>query len=219
MRVSGGGLQANGRSSFRQACASHGRDDGLLSGTLQDAGLNAESVALPVEIERKFLVASDAWRAQPGRGRHIRQGYIIGTDQVSVRVRIVDDAICTLTTKLPRCGMSRFEFENDLMPSEARALIGACEGAVIDKIRYEVMAGADLWEIDVFRGDNEGLVVAEIELRREDQEFIRPSWLGREVTGIARYQNSSLAKRPWTLWPKQPGEVRAEASYRAGGAA
>lgn len=167
---------------------------------------------MPVEIERKFLVAGDAWKAEACSGRRIRQGYIIGTDRVSVRVRIVDDSVCTLTTKLPRCGMSRFEFENDLSPSEARALLGACEDAIIDKIRYEATVGGHLWEIDVFRGDNEGLVVAEIELRSEDQEFARPAWLGKEVTGIARYQNSALVKRPYKIWPKA-GEVQAEAAY------
>lgn len=167
---------------------------------------------MPVEIERKFLVASDAWKADARPGQHFQQGYIIGTDRVSVRVRIVDDSVCTLTTKLPRCGMSRFEFENDLSPSEARALLGACEGAIIDKTRYEVMVGGNLWEVDVFGGENDGLVVAEIELRSEDQAFVRPAWLGREVTGIARYQNSALVKRPYKRWPKV-GDARAEASY------
>lgn len=157
---------------------------------------------MPVEIERKFLVKSDAWRAQAGQGRHLRQGYIVGTDRVSVRVRIVDDATCTLTTKLPRCGMSRFEFENELSPSEASALLGACEGAIIEKVRYEVRIEGDLWEIDVFHGENEGLIVAEIELRSETQAFVRPAWLGREVTGIGRYQNSALVKRPYRHWPR-----------------
>lgn len=163
---------------------------------------------MPIEIERKFLVSGDAWLADADRGQHIQQGYIIGTDRVSVRVRLVNDSICTLTTKLPRCGMSRFEFENELTLAEARTLIAVCEGAVIDKIRYTLRFGGNLWEVDVFRGRNEGLVVAEIELRSEDQEFARPAWLGREVTGIGRYQNSALVKRPFQSWPGH-GEAHA----------
>ena len=164
---------------------------------------------MPVEIERKFLVKSNAWRPLADRGKRIRQGYIANTDKASVRVRIIDGVSATLTTKLPRNGMSRFEFEHDISLHEATTLLELCDGLVIDKTRYCVNVGAGLWEIDVFANANTGLVVAEIELADEEQPVALPDWLGPEVTGDPRYQNSMLVRRPYRTWDERVTNVAA----------
>ena len=157
---------------------------------------------MPIEIERKYLVADSSWRAAVDRSCLLRQAYFTTADKVSVRVRIIDEERAALTVKLPKSGLSRYEFEQDLSLREAHSLMELHDGHEIMKLRHEFTHGGHVWEIDDYKGDNEGLVIAEIELSREDEIFLRPPWLGKEVTGVARYQNSMLALRPYQSWPE-----------------
>lgn len=173
-------------------------------------GYRAES-SMAVEIERKFLVENESWRAGAGEGRLIRQGYLASTEQTSVRVRIADGRKATLTVKVPRTGLSRFEFENEIALHEANTLLDLCPGDVVEKRRFQIPHGGLTWEIDVYRGHNEGLVVAEVELDREDRRIERPRWLGREITGDERFQNSRLAERPFATWSRPEREREQQA--------
>jgi len=146
------------------------------------------------EIERKFLVAGNAWQAGARRAREIVQGYVALDGLASVRVRIVDGAHATLTIKSRAAEIRRREFEYQIPLADAGVLLELRTGAIIEKVRYELACGALTWEIDVFSGENEGLVIAEIELDHEDQAFERPAWLGEEITSNDRYYNASLAK-------------------------
>ncbi len=159
--------------------------------------------AVSIEIERKFLVANEAWRQAADQGVEIVQGYLVNVNQCSVRVRMRSDGVCTLTTKLPHSGFSRYEFEHTIDQDTARDLMSRCGEAVVDKVRYKIEIDGLVWEIDAFKGLNAGLTVAEVELEREDQPFTRPDWLGEEVTGTARYQNSMLARHPYRDWPER----------------
>lgn len=145
-----------------------------------------------LEIERKFLVASlsDCLRGATS-SLHIAQGYISRDPARTVRVRIKGSR-GFLTIKGLTHGCSRFEWEKEIPLEEAEALLGLCEGSVIDKTRYLVPWGGKTFEVDVFHGAHEGLVVAEIELQSESEDFERPSWLGLEVTGDPQYYNSNL---------------------------
>jgi adenylate cyclase len=170
---------------------------------------------MATEIERKFLVAGDAWRADAHAVVPMTQGYL--NDQAamdetahgraamraSVRVRIAGDR-AFLNLKSRELGGSRQEFDYPIPVDDARALMALCVGGTIDKRRHMVRHGVHLWEIDEFLGDNAGLVVAEIELDSVDEPFERPHWLGVEVTGLARYYNLALASRPFSHW--NPGE-------------
>ena len=157
---------------------------------------------MALEIERKFLVAGEFKSLAVSHSR-ITQGYISSASGRTVRVRIRGDK-GFLTIKGPSGlgGLCRFEWEKEIPVSEAESLMALCEPGVIDKTRWLVPAGDGVhtWEVDEFHGDNDGLVVAEIELRSEDDEFEKPSWLGEEVTGDRRYYNSMLAKRPFRTW-------------------
>ena len=148
---------------------------------------------MPIEIERKFLVVGDGWRGAIVRSRAIRQGYVGQSDHASVRLRRIDDqAVITIKSREP--GMRRAEFEYPIPPEDADAMLGfACGDRLIDKTRYEVEHQGALWEVDVFHGRLEGLIIAEIELQREDQEVVSPDWIGREVTHDPRYYNDALA--------------------------
>lgn len=158
---------------------------------------------MPIEIERKFLLAESSWRDAADGGRRLRQAYLVIEDNISVRVRIIDETGATLAVKLPKSGLSRFEFEREISVREAETMIELCGGQEISKIRYQLEHEGSLWEVDDYRDSNEGLVVAEIELTREDQPFTRPPWLGAEVTGVERYQNSVLAQRPFQSWSRE----------------
>jgi adenylate cyclase len=155
---------------------------------------------VPREIERKFLVRDDTWRALAGPPARMRQGYLASTDRASVRIRIVEEAGAFLTIKSAEAGLSRAEFEYEVPVAEARELLALCEGFAVDKVRHEVACGGLTFEIDVFAGENEGLVVAEIELADEAQEVPRPAWLGEEITHDRRYYNASLAAVPFRRW-------------------
>lgn len=152
------------------------------------------------EIERKFLVKgafkSEAFQAVP-----ILQGYLSSVPERNVRVRLCGSKAC-LTIKGPATadGLSRFEWEKEINTEDARELIKLCEPGFIDKVRYLVRAGKHIYEVDEFHGENEGLVVAEIELGAEDEAFVKPDWLGEEVTGDKRYYNSSLIRYPYKEW-------------------
>ena len=151
------------------------------------------------EIERKFLVAGD-FRSEVSGASHIIQGFLSSAPGRTVRVRLRDDR-GFLTVKGPAKGLTRFEWEKEIPGAEAELLLRLCEPGVIDKTRHLVPApDGHVWEVDEFHGDNEGLVVAEVELGTEDEAFVRPAWLGGEVTGDRRYYNSSLTKCPYKDW-------------------
>lgn len=154
---------------------------------------------MPLEIERKFLLSSSAWRSEVHQSYALRQGYLSSVPDRTVRVRIRGER-GILTIKGRGAGISRPEFEYDIPHDEALVLLALCEQPIIEKVRYEVKRGDHVWEIDVFEGVNEGLILAEIELGAEDEVFERPDWLGKEVSADRRYFNSSLVQKPFTSW-------------------
>ena len=155
---------------------------------------------MAIEIERKFLVASDGWKSDVTRARRLRQGYLSRSGRATVRVRIVDGREAWLTVKSANAGPSRLEFEYRVPLEDGEQLLRLCQDGVIDKARYDVPHAGLVWEVDVFAGDNAGLVLAEVELARHDQQLSFPAWIGAEVTGDRRYYNSSLAERPFLRW-------------------
>lgn len=155
---------------------------------------------MAVEIERKYLVNNDSWRASVEAQARIMQGYLANDDNASIRVR-VKGGVAYLTIKGATSGISRSEYEYPIPVEDAEAMLR--ELAVfpaIDKVRYSVRAGRHLWDLDVFAGENEGLVMAEVELGSEDEAFEMPAWAGEEVSGDARYYNVSLAQKPYKHW-------------------
>ena len=156
-----------------------------------------------IEIERKFLVKSPEFKDQATGCSHFVQGYITSPPAKTVRVRIADDkAYLTIKGSGSASGMSRFEWEMEIPGRDALALLGICEGGIIEKDRYYVPFAGHTFEVDEFFGDNEGLVMAEVELSSEDEAFEKPEWLGQEVTGDSRYYNSSLRKHPYIQWKR-----------------
>jgi adenylate cyclase len=152
-----------------------------------------------VEIERKFLLTGDGWRAL-GQPVLLRQGYLSSQRERVVRVRI-EGGQAMLTIKGQSVGASRGEWEYPIPLQDAGELLdGLCEKPLIEKYRTRVTLGDHVWEIDEFLGVNQGLVVAEIELKSEDESFDKPDWVGVEVTDDARYFNSSLIRNPFTSW-------------------
>jgi adenylate cyclase len=154
---------------------------------------------MPREIERKFLLKSDAWRSQVRRSQPMSQGYLASGGNVSVRVRIAGDE-AWLNIKAGGFVASRAEYEYPLPLDEARELLALAEGPLVEKTRHFVEHGGHTWEIDEFDGDNAGLVVAELELDSEDADFARPPWLGVEVTELRRYYNVCLVTHPYRAW-------------------
>lgn len=153
------------------------------------------------EIERKFLVKTAAWKPQ-NEGIHFKQGYLNTQKERVVRVRIEGDK-AKLTIKGVTTGVTRSEFEYVIPVEDASLLLdNLCEKPLIDKHRHAEVHGGKTWEIDVFHGDNEGLVVAEIELKSETETFVRPDWAGEEVSSDPRYFNSNLLKNPFKNWAK-----------------
>ena len=150
---------------------------------------------MPVETERKFLLASDDWQEAVRESRALRQGYLAESENASVRIRTIDDAEAVITVKSRGHGISRPEYEYSIPIEHARELLELCGGAVLEKRRHIVMHDDNRWEIDVYSGSLQGLVVAELELGAEDQHFARPVWLGREVSDDPRYFNSALARQ------------------------
>jgi len=155
------------------------------------------------EIERKFLVTG-AFHGHASTQTRIVQGYLSSAPERTVRVRITGDrAFLTIKGMGNASGASRFEWEREIPVAEANQLLGLCEPGVIDKVRFLVPVGRHTFEVDEFHGENAGLVVAELELSAEEEEFTRPDWLGAEVTGDSRYYNSMLMKAPYTRWAKR----------------
>jgi len=152
---------------------------------------------MATEIERKFLVKEGIWRNQ--KSAKYRQGYLNSAKERIVRVRTVKDK-GYLTIKGITVGASRMEFEYEIPYQEAEVLLGICERPLIEKNRYVMEEDGFDWEIDEFLGENQGLIVAEVELESEDQHFTSPDWVGEEVTGDPRYFNSNLIKNPYTKW-------------------
>jgi CYTH domain-containing protein len=151
------------------------------------------------EIERKFLVKEEAWKAL-AKGTSYRQGYLNSIKERTVRVRTIADK-GYLTVKGITTGATRSEYEYEIPAAEADAILTElCEKPLIEKNRYKIPIENHVWEIDEFFGENRGLVVAEVELTSEDQAFQKPKWIGEEVTGDPRYFNSNLIKHPFTKW-------------------
>ncbi len=157
-----------------------------------------------LEIERKFLVRGSDYKRQAYSHSHIKQGYICSGRGRTVRVRLRDDR-GFLTIKGPSFdgGLSRYEFEKEITLDEAEHLFALCEPGIIDKTRWLVKSGQHIFEVDEFHGDNDGLVMAEVELHFEDEMYEKPDFIGEEVTGDTRYYNSFLRVNPFTQWGKQ----------------
>ena len=154
-----------------------------------------------IEIERKFFVLNTSFIEQASSKKRIAQGYLNTNPDRTVRVRVKDtDGFLTIKGRSNVVGMSRFEWEQKIDLDAAQHLLQLCEPGLIDKFRYEVKVGNHLYEVDVFLGENEGLIVAEIELASEDEAFEKPDWLGLEVTGDERYYNAYLSKMPFKSW-------------------
>jgi adenylate cyclase len=154
-----------------------------------------------VEIERKFLVISDAFKSDVLRQNHIAQGYLSSVPERAVRVRIKGEkGYLTIKGKTNESGLSRFEWEKEIPVAEAKELLQLCEKGVIEKIRYEIQVGRHIFEVDEFYGENKGLIMAEVELQSETETFKKPIWLGEEVTNDNRYYNAYLSQHPFTSW-------------------
>ncbi|MDJ0982598.1 MAG: CYTH domain-containing protein [Kiloniellales bacterium] len=151
------------------------------------------------EIERKFLVAGEDWRVM-AQGTRYRQGYLSTVKERTVRVRTIDDK-GFLTVKGVSVGATRSEYEYEIPAADADEMLDdLCEKPIIEKNRYKIPIGDVTWEVDEFLGVNDGLIVAEVELRTEDQSFPKPDWIGDEVTGDPRYFNANLIARPFSTW-------------------
>ncbi|MBU3010970.1 CYTH domain-containing protein [Polaribacter vadi] len=156
---------------------------------------------MSLEIERKFLVINDEFKSEAYQKKTIKQGYLNSDKNRTVRVRIADDkAFLTIKGKTNSSGTTRFEWEKEIDKNEAEELLLLCEPSIIDKTRFLVKSEHHTYEVDEFYGDNDGLIVAEIELNSENESFKKPNWLGKEVTGNIKYYNSSISQNPFKNW-------------------
>ncbi|MEP3208835.1 MAG: CYTH domain-containing protein [Maribacter sp.] len=154
-----------------------------------------------VEIERKFLVLSDAFKKEATSITKIVQGFLNTHPERTVRIRVKGDlGFLTVKGKSNLSGTTRFEWEKQIDVLDAESLLDLCEEAVLEKMRYEIPVGKHTFEVDEFHGVNKGLCVAEIELSSEKETFLKPDWLGKEVTGNIKYYNSQLSKQPYKNW-------------------
>jgi adenylate cyclase len=154
-----------------------------------------------VEIERKFLVTSEEFKSEAITKHEITQGYLNSNPERTVRIRIKGESgFITIKGKSNETGTTRFEWETEISLLEAKPLFLLCEKGVIQKTRYEVSIGKHIFEVDEFHGDNEGLIIAEIELLNENEHFKKPDWLGKEVTNDIRYYNAYLSQNPYKNW-------------------
>ena len=156
-----------------------------------------------VEIERKFLVNSTDFKERASAKNQIAQGYLNSNPERTVRVRIKGESgFLTIKGKGNESGTTRLEWETEIPLADAKPLLALCEKGIIDKIRYEITVGKHTFEVDEFFGENEGLLLAEVELHDENESFEKPSWLGKEVTNDERYYNAYLSKNPFSSWQK-----------------
>ncbi|MBP4139246.1 CYTH domain-containing protein [Flavobacterium geliluteum] len=156
-----------------------------------------------IEIERKFLVKSDQFKKEAFTQNKIAQGYLSSLPERTVRIRIKGErGFITIKGIGRQGGMSRFEWENEIPIVEAQELLKLCEKGKIEKTRFEIKLGNHVFEVDEFYGENEGLIMAEIELNSETETFEKPDWLGKEVTNDERYYNAYLSKKPFKDWEK-----------------
>lgn len=154
-----------------------------------------------LEIERKFLVTSSAYKIEAVSETHMVQGFLNTHPERTVRVRIAGEkAFLTVKGMGNDSGTTRFEWETEIAVSEATNLIDLCEPVILEKVRYKIPIGAHEFEVDMFLGENKGLTIAEIELKHEDEPFEKPGWLGKEVTGKIKYYNSQLSITPYNQW-------------------
>ena len=167
-----------------------------------------------IEIERKFLVVDDSWRASVERSQSLAQGYLVGAQalrdggaRASVRARLAGDQ-AWLNIKAATPGIARTEFDYPIPVEDAKVLLGSLCDGVLEKVRHHVRVDGVLFEVDEFRGDNDGLIVAEVELPAVDAPFPRPPWLAREVSALTRYYNVNLIAHPYRQWT--PTERAAE---------
>lgn len=154
-----------------------------------------------IEIERKFLITSEAFKKEAFKKTRIVQGFLNTHPNRTVRVRIKgNQGFLTVKGKSNKAGTIRTEWEKEIDVSEVESLLKLCEEGVIEKLRYEIKAGKHVFEVDEFFGDNRDLTIAEIELNDENENFEKPNWLGKEVTGDVKYYNSQLSKKPFKTW-------------------
>lgn len=154
-----------------------------------------------VEIERKFLVLSEAYKTEAFKSTRIVQGFLNSHPERTVRVRLKENhGYITVKGITSPDGVTRFEWEKEISKADAEVLLTLCERGVIDKLRHEVKSDNHIFEVDEFFGANEGLVIAEIELQYVDESFTKPHWLGEEVTSQLKYYNSQLSKHPYKNW-------------------
>jgi len=153
------------------------------------------------EIERKFLVTNLQFKEKAVTSLEIAQGYLNTHPERSVRVRITgNQGFLTIKGKSSESGTTRFEWETEIAAAEAKQLLALCEKGIIEKIRHNIPSGNHIFEVDEFFGENEGLIIAEVELQHEEEVFTKPPWLGEEVTGQLKYYNSQLIKNPYKNW-------------------
>ena len=163
------------------------------------------------EIERKFIVQDTSWRSLT-QGTKYRQGYLNSTKERTVRVRIIGEKGYIAIKGITR-GATRLEYEYEIPMAEAEVMLDElCERPVIEKKRYKIEYNRLIWEVDEFFGENQGLIVAEVELESENQEFVKPEWIGEEVTGDARYFNANLIHHPYRKW-RDKTKGRKESSH------
>lgn len=154
------------------------------------------------EIERKFLVNNDSFLKKFYKKSYIKQGFLNTDKNRTVRIRIIDNlGFITVKGKSSENGLKRLEWEKEISISEAQTLLNLSESTPIEKYRYLVKNDPFIFEVDVFLGENKGLVIAEIELNTENDTFNKPNWIGKEVTGEVKYYNSCLSKKPFSTWP------------------
>jgi CYTH domain-containing protein len=154
-----------------------------------------------IEIERKFLVTSEDFKKEAFAKHQIAQGYLNSNPERTVRIRIKGESgFLTIKGKNNDSGTTRFEWETEIALMEAKPLLDLCEKGILLKTRYEIQVGKHVYEVDVFHGENEGLIIAEIELSSEQEVFEKPNWLGKEVTGDNRYYNSYISQKPFAAW-------------------
>ena len=156
---------------------------------------------MAIEIERKFLIKNDSYKPESFKKLSIKQGFLNSDKNRIVRIRVVDDkGFITVKGISSKDGTSRFEWEKEISSKDAESLLNLCEETIIEKNRYLVKSGIHTFEVDEFSGNNSGLIVAEVELISVNDEYLKPDWLGEEVTGIVKYYNSELSKNPFKNW-------------------